>query len=149
VTQETPSDPQALRDEIESTRADLADTVEALAAKTNVKARTGDAIAGLADKAKQSLTDAKDNVAQAAQHAAGKAHDAAEAVQEKAAALGEQATQVAAATGEKVQSRVTTAREAARTSDLPALVRKPVAAVIAAGALVFGAIVYLVRRRRA
>jgi hypothetical protein len=43
MTQQTPSDPQALREQIAQTRADLGETVEALAAKTNVTARARDA----------------------------------------------------------------------------------------------------------
>jgi hypothetical protein len=43
MTQQTPSDPQALREQIEQTRADLGETVEALAAKTNLAARARNA----------------------------------------------------------------------------------------------------------
>lgn len=51
MTQQTPSDPQQLRDEIEQTRADLADTVAALSAKTNVTARAKEAAAGVGAEA--------------------------------------------------------------------------------------------------
>lgn len=43
MTPQPPSDPQALREQIEQTRADLGDTVEALAAKTNLAARASNA----------------------------------------------------------------------------------------------------------
>jgi ElaB/YqjD/DUF883 family membrane-anchored ribosome-binding protein len=42
---QTPDDPQELRDEIERTRQDLGDTVAALAEKTDVKARAREKVA--------------------------------------------------------------------------------------------------------
>lgn len=55
-----------MRDEIAATRADLGDTVEALAAKTDVKGRPKDAISDAADQAKQKVAAATDRAAQAA-----------------------------------------------------------------------------------
>ena len=51
MTQQTPSDPQALREQIEQTRADLGETVEALAAKTNLAARARNAAARVRTRA--------------------------------------------------------------------------------------------------
>lgn len=65
-TSDTPTDPQELRGEIAQTRADLGDTVEALAAKTDVKARAKHAAGEAAGQAKQKLADATDRAAQAA-----------------------------------------------------------------------------------
>ncbi|MFI5889916.1 DUF3618 domain-containing protein [Actinoplanes sp. NPDC051513] len=55
----TAQDPQQLRAEIEQTRADLGETVEALAAKTDVKARAKGAASDAAGKAKEKLDDAR------------------------------------------------------------------------------------------
>ncbi|MFC7533257.1 DUF3618 domain-containing protein [Actinoplanes sp. GCM10030250] len=64
---ESPSDPRQLRDEIEQTRADLGTTVEALAAKTDVKTRAKRRVATV----KQQVADAgqRPEVRQAAQPA--------------------------------------------------------------------------------
>jgi hypothetical protein len=52
MTTPTPTDPQELRAEIRRTRAELGQTIEALAAKTDVKARAKDAVADVTDSAK-------------------------------------------------------------------------------------------------
>ncbi len=49
-----PTDPAALRAEIEQTRAELADTVEALAAKLDVKAQVGSAVSQAKDRVRAS-----------------------------------------------------------------------------------------------
>ncbi len=54
-----PTEPEALRREIEQTRAELGETVEALAAKADVKARAQEAV----DDAKQRARGALDSVA--------------------------------------------------------------------------------------
>lgn len=43
MRQQPPSDPQALREQIVQTRGELGETMEALAAKTNLAARAGKA----------------------------------------------------------------------------------------------------------
>jgi hypothetical protein len=55
----TPTEPEDLRREIEQTRAELGETVEALAAKADVKARVHDA----ADDARERVHTAVDSVA--------------------------------------------------------------------------------------
>ena len=62
----TPTDPHELRTEIEQTRAGLGDTVEALTAKADVKARAKQATGDVVDQAKQKLTAAKNQTVQAA-----------------------------------------------------------------------------------
>jgi len=65
----TPTDPEQLREEIEQTRAELGETAAALAAKTDVKARTKDAAADARARAAQAATDARARAAQAAAEA--------------------------------------------------------------------------------
>lgn len=55
-------DPDAIRAEIERTRAGMADTVDALAYKSDVKERTKDKVKGLAAKPKGAILGIKDNV---------------------------------------------------------------------------------------
>jgi uncharacterized protein DUF3618 len=62
----TPNDPQQLRAEIERKRAELGDTVQQLAAKTDVKARAKQAAGDATNKVQQKLTGVKDQAAQAA-----------------------------------------------------------------------------------
>jgi cobalamin biosynthesis Mg chelatase CobN len=62
----TPTDPDQLRAEIERKRAELGDTVQQLAAKTDVKARAKQAVGDASGKAQQKLAGVKDQAAQAA-----------------------------------------------------------------------------------
>ncbi|MCW2924121.1 MAG: protein of unknown function ElaB [Thermoleophilia bacterium] len=55
-------DPSEIRAEIERTRAGMADTVDALAYKSDVKERTKDKVKGLVDKPKGAFMGIKDNV---------------------------------------------------------------------------------------
>jgi hypothetical protein len=93
----TPSDPQALREEIAQTRADLGETVEALAAKTDVSARAKDAVGEAAEKAKDAVTtvasQAKDTVAKTAGQVKDQVVEKAAQVKEQAVELTEQAKQ--------------------------------------------------------
>jgi hypothetical protein len=61
-----PGQPQQLREEIEQTRADLGGTVEALAAKTDVKTRAKQALSATAGRTRQQLDAAKTKTVQAA-----------------------------------------------------------------------------------
>ena len=118
---ETPTDPAELRAEIAATRADLGQTIEALSAKTDVKAR-----------------------------AKGAASDAVEQTKEKVRAVRDEAGQVAVSVGDRVRSGTTSVRDSITDVDLPAAVRKstfPAAMIAVAGAFV-GVVLYLVRRRR-
>jgi len=73
---DSPTDPRRLRSEIDETRAELGETVQALAARTDVKARARHAVGGATDQAKQKLAAASDRAAQAAGVVAGKAASA-------------------------------------------------------------------------
>ncbi|BEL04264.1 hypothetical protein Q0Z83_024550 [Actinoplanes sichuanensis] len=61
------NDPQQLRSEIAQTRADLGSTVEALAAKTDVKARAKQSAAELAERGREQLAATGDKVAATAE----------------------------------------------------------------------------------
>jgi hypothetical protein len=66
----TPTDPQELRSEIYQTRAELGETVEAPAAKTDVIARAKKAVGEASDQARQKLAAAKDRAAGATERVA-------------------------------------------------------------------------------
>jgi hypothetical protein len=66
MSADTPTDPQQLRDEIAQTRAELGDTVQALAAKTDVKARAKRTASDAAGQIRQKAVSAKDQAVQAA-----------------------------------------------------------------------------------
>lgn len=53
VEESTPSDPEEIREQIEVTRAELGETVEALAAKADVKAQVKDKVEGYKGELKQ------------------------------------------------------------------------------------------------
>jgi len=75
-TPDTPADPQQLRSQIERTRSDLGETVQQLAAKTDVKTRAKQAVGDTTDRARQKLAGLKDQTAQAAGTVAQKASTA-------------------------------------------------------------------------
>jgi cell division septum initiation protein DivIVA len=77
-----PDDPQALREEIQQTRKDLGDTVEALAAKADVRARTR-------EKAADVKAQAKDKAAETADRVQAKASE----LKEQAAAVAQKVTE--------------------------------------------------------
>jgi ElaB/YqjD/DUF883 family membrane-anchored ribosome-binding protein len=60
-------DPGQIRQQIEETRAQMGDTVDALAHKADVKGRAKDAISEKKDKAMESITQTKDQAAGVAQ----------------------------------------------------------------------------------
>lgn len=96
MTESSNPTPDEIRDEIEQTRAELGDTVDALTAKLDVKAQVKDRVAG----AKTSVTDA---AAKAKQAAPAPLQSALDQAQVKAAPLVEQARpygkQIAAGVG--------------------------------------------------
>ncbi|WP_433363259.1 DUF3618 domain-containing protein [Actinoplanes sp. CA-142083] len=71
----TAQDPQQLRAEIEQTRADLGETVEALAAKTDIKSRAKEAASDATERAKVAASDAAGRAKEAATDAVGKARE--------------------------------------------------------------------------
>jgi hypothetical protein len=119
VTGTEPRDADELRVEIEQTRAELGDTVEALAAKTDVKARV------------------KDSLKQGTAKAKAKAKDTVATVSDQASAATQQATAAAGQAKEKVAERAAVVRDQA--ADNPAVRRGlPIGAIalVAAGILV-------------
>ncbi|BCJ47423.1 hypothetical protein GCM10010168_17810 [Actinoplanes ianthinogenes] len=76
-------DPDQLRAEIEQTRAELGETVEALAAKTDVKARVREEVATAKDRVAQAASTAGDRIAGAANTAGDRIAGAANTVAEK------------------------------------------------------------------
>jgi hypothetical protein len=64
-----PKDVTELRQEIQRTRADLGETVEALAAKADVKARARDAVADVKVRALDAVADTKASIRQAGREA--------------------------------------------------------------------------------
>lgn len=62
----TPTDPDDLRTEIQQTRADLGETVEALAAKADIKARAQESVANVKVRAREQVELAKVNATQVA-----------------------------------------------------------------------------------
>ncbi|MDR7274071.1 DUF3618 domain-containing protein [Catenuloplanes atrovinosus] len=113
-------DLDALRAEIERTRAELGDTVQALAAKADVKAR------------------AKEQVEQAKANLALRVQDAKETVSQRA----HEAADVVSVRAHEVSVRAHDAGEAVRRNPVPA------AAIAAATAAALVLALWLIRRRR-
>src|SRR4051794_9858140 len=110
MAKRSPKDPDELRDEIEQTRADLGETVEALAAKADVKTRAKKAVASATDE-----------------------------VKDKAQAAKEQATEAAVAVGDRVRSGAAALREKVDEADVATVVRRPLPlAAIVAGVVAVG-----------
>ena len=138
-----PQDRERLKEEIARTRADLGDTVEQLAAKTDVKARGKEAVANVADRAKTQLADATEHAKEAAANVADKAKT-------HLADASDQAKDAAARAELAVADAVDTVRAKARDADLPGAVRRPIPlAAIGAAVVAVGVIIYVLRRRRA
>ncbi|BCY10073.1 DUF3618 domain-containing protein [Actinoplanes sp. L3-i22] len=117
---DVPAEPEQLRDEIQQTRADLGDTVEALAAKTDVTGRAKHALAEKTDQARDRLSTAAGSAAETAKAAAETAK----------AAAGSAKAQIAEA----------------RTN--PAVRRKLPPVALAAGAATAVAVLAVIARRR-
>lgn len=116
----TPTDPAELRAEIVRTRAELGDTVEALAGRFDVKARAKDAAAQAVDDVKA-----------------------------KAAELRDQAVDAVAGLGVKMRSSALTVRDAAGDLEVRDTVRRPLPLAVVALAIVgIGVAIYLFGRRR-
>ena len=109
-----------LRDQIVQTRSDLGNTIEALAAKTNVKSRAKDAANDVADQAKA-----------------------------KARGVRDQASGIAATAGDQMRSNASAVKQSLADGNVIGAVRNPLpVAGLAVMAAVAGLVVYLVRRRR-
>ena len=84
MTQETPLDAEALRAEIARTRADLGETVAALVAKTDLKARTKDAVTSAADQAKDKVRTVRKQATELATERGGAGRGGSSAIREPA-----------------------------------------------------------------
>ena len=104
LTDDSERTPQRVREEIEETRAELGDTVAALAEKTDVKAQakqavdaTKETVTGRVSEIRQNVTDKKDDFVSSAQEATPESvSDAGQRVQ---AFIAENAVVVAAVSG--------------------------------------------------
>ena len=131
-------DVEALREEIKQTRAELGETVQALAAKADVKARAKEQVELTKAKAKAQVHEATEKVRGAAANAAAVASDKVRAATSQAGDKVSLATDKVRETGalDKAQD----AREQVRRNPVP------FAAVLAAGVALVG-IILIVRRR--
>jgi len=131
-------DVEALREEIKQTRAELGETVQALAAKADVKARAKEQVEVTKAKAKAQMHEATERVRGAAANAAAVASDKVRAATSQAGDKVSLATDKVRETGalDKAQD----AREQVRRNPVP------FAAVLAAGVALVG-IILIVRRR--
>lgn len=137
-------DPAALVEDINRTRAELGDTVEALVAKVDVKAQAKQRVAEVSSQAKEKLQTVKQGLAGQASQLTGTAKrvtDTAEQARQTAAANGKTMLGVGASGGQTVQ------RGARQAVQVIGRYRVPVAA---ATATVAAALVgwLVVRRRR-
>ncbi|MFI5914433.1 DUF3618 domain-containing protein [Dactylosporangium sp. NPDC051541] len=131
----TAPNPDELRSDIAATRAELGDTVEQLAAKTDVKARAASAAAEAVDSAKQKARDAAAVVADKASGAA--------------AVVADKASGAAGVVADKAGSAASSLRATVRDTDFAAEARRPLPWAVIAGAVAgIVVIVYAVRRRR-
>jgi len=136
---EAKPDVDALRADIEQTRAELGETVQALAAKADVKARAKEQVELTKAKAKAQVYDATEKVRGAAASAAAAASDKVRAATSQSGDKVSPAIEKVRETGalDKAQE----AREQVRRNPVP------FAAVLAAGVALVG-IILIVRGRR-
>jgi cobalamin biosynthesis Mg chelatase CobN len=133
-------DVAALRAEIAQTRADLGETVQALAAKADVKARAKEQVEQTKAKVKAQAAGATERVREAAHLASGKVRDAASQASDKARDTATQATDKVKESG--ALDRADEARQQVRNNPIP------LAAVLAGLAAVVGVILIVRGRRR-
>jgi hypothetical protein len=129
-----------LRAEIKQTRADLGETVQALAAKADVKARAKDQVEQTKQKVRAQAVETTEKVREAALSATDRVRNA--AAHASAAARG---------TAEQATGKVNESGALDRAQDVREQVRRnpiPYAAVLAAAAAVVGVILVLRGRRR-
>jgi hypothetical protein len=119
MTGTPPADRQALYDEIERTRADLGETVQALAAKSDAGVRTTHAVASLTNKIEHSVRAARGHVAE-----------------------------VVMAVADGARARAVAAGEAAGEADVRAVVRNPLTGAATLAGSAVAVVVGLVGRRR-
>ena len=141
-----PDDPEQLKLEIERTREQLGETVEALVAKTDVKARAR-------ERAEQLSQRLKGTTAQARTQLAGKTADARNAAVATGGPARDQLQARATAVGGAVRDKTPepvqrAARQVAQRTSAVARQPAALAALAAAGVVVVGVVVIRRRRRR-
>jgi predicted TIM-barrel enzyme len=135
-------DPNALAEDISRTRAELGDTVEALVAKVDVKARAQQRAAEVSTQAKERLHAFQQQLAGRAGQLTGTATGTAERARQAAAANGKTVLGAGASGGQKVQ------RGAQRMAGTISRYRVPFVAGTAAAAAVLAGWLAVRRRRR-
>jgi len=154
-----PDDPEQLRQEIERTREQLGETVEALVAKTDVKARARERANQLSERLKGTTAQVKEQAAARAEQArsqlAGKTADAKNAAVQTSGTTRNQLQARATAVGGAVRDKTPepvqrAAQQVTQRASAVASQRSGLVAVAAAvaGAAVVGIIVIQWRRRR-
>jgi chromosome segregation ATPase len=148
-----PDDPEKLRADIEQTREQLGDTVEALVAKADVKAQAKDKVGQLTDKLKDSTAQAKEQAtvkaAQARDQLVAKTNDAKQAATANGATVKGATDQLqagAAAVGSKV--RDVTPEPVQRAAKHAAARTSPRQAVVAAASAGVALISFILIRKR-
>lgn len=142
--------PEELREQIEETRGELGDTVEALSHKLDVKGRAKDGIEERKQAAKDGVQHAKESLSETAAAAKAKVEDAAASAQAKATGAAqtaqERATDAAAAAQQTASGAAAGAQDTAGRAGQQVQENKvPVAAVAAVAGLL---VVVVVWRRR-
>ena len=135
-------DVQALKDEIKQTRADLGETVQALAAKADVKARAKDQVEQTKAKVRAQAVEAGEKVRDAAVSATDKVRAVAASAGASAKGTAAQATDKVALAADKATDRAEDAREQVRGNAVP------LTAVLAGLAAIVGVILIVRGRRR-
>jgi cobalamin biosynthesis Mg chelatase CobN len=140
-------DVQALKDEIKQTRADLGETVQALAAKADVKARAKDQVEQTKAKVRAQAVEAGEKVRDAAVSATDKVRAVAASAGASAKGTAAQATDKVAQATDKVKEsgafdRAEEARDQVRSNPVP------LTAVLAGLAAIVGVILIVRGRRR-
>ncbi len=128
-------DVDALREEIAQTRADLGETVQALAAKADVKARAKDQVEQTKQKVKAQAADATNKAKEAAATATDKVRSVAAQASDKAKGTAVQVRESGAL--EKAQG----AKDQVRSNPVPL-------AAVLGGVVALVAVILIVRRRR-
>ena len=158
---EPPADPDQIRQEIERTRDQLGETVEALVAKADVKAQAKERVGQLSDRLKDKTAQVKDTAAQAKDQAtarvgqarsqlAGKTSDAKTAAVQTGGPARDQIQARAAAVGGAVRDATPepVQRAARHAAEVTSQRRGLVAGAVVGTVVVLGFIVFIRRRRQ-
>lgn len=139
-------DVDAIREEIAQTRADLGETVQALAAKADVKARAKDQVELTKQRAKDQVELTKHKVKAQAADATQKARDAAVTASDKVRTVAAQASDKAKGTAVQVREsgavdKAQNVKEQVRSNPVPF-------AAVLGGVVALVAVLLVIRRRR-